>query len=85
MSGGTEDDNKGKMKLEDMVNYQRGGGFERIDEDWLGNTDDSKGELNEEKNENEKQEADPAAGNEKFIVDNEEEEHFVLYGMIRCS
>ena len=85
LSGGTEDGNKGEIKLADMVNYQRDRGFERVDEDWLGNTDDSKGDLNEEKNENEKEKVDPAAGNEKFSVDDEEEEHFVLYGMIRCS
>ena len=70
------------IKMEDML-----GDHDRVGKILLGSTEeDNKGELNEERNKCEKEEAYSATGDDELVVDDEEEEdHFVLYGMIRCS
>ena len=51
----------------------------------LGYTIDNEGEFNKERKSTGKKETDTTTGDERFSVEDEEEDHFVLYGMIRCS
>ena len=59
---------------------------DRVDQErLLGSTTDNEGQSNKETKSIGKKKADTTTVNERFNIEDEEEDHFVLYGMIRCS
>ena len=70
------------LKIGDML-----GDCDRVDQEQLllGSTTDNEGQSNKETQSIEKKKADTTTMNERFNIEDEEEDQFVLYGMIRCS
>ena len=70
------------LKIRDMI-----GDCDRVGQAQLllGSTIDNEAELDNERKSVGKKEADSTKGDERFNIEDEEEDHFVLYGMIRCS
>ena len=70
------------LKIGDMI-----GDCDRVGQEQLllGSTIDNEGELDKERKSVGKKEADSTKGDERFNIGDEEEDHFVLYGMVRCS
>ena len=71
-----------ELKIDDMI-----GDCDRVGKEQLllGSTTDKEGELSKERKSVGKKETDSTIGDDMFGIEDEEEDHFVLYGMIRCS